>query len=203
MNAFTKNLRKLMGWCPNAKITEAESRTVPAGFGAYDQSGGEKARNPRVLSLFSRVFSRLDVRLFLPILFFTPVYINLLFWKGVNAEAFCLGFLLSLLSYSFGWNKRMKLYNTLTKKSIIGSSSKKAYLQFFIVLVLIFILVMVFFPYIILFLNIQSVYSFFAGVLILFWGNFFQLIYWERINHMKIYTTFENGFQRTYAIWEK
>lgn len=200
MNVFIKNIRKLMGWCPNAKITEAESRTVPAIFEAYDESGGEKARSPRVLSLFSRVFSRLDVRFFLPILFFTPFYINLLFWKGVNTEAFCLGFLLSLLSYSFSWNKRLRWYDTLAKKSIIGSSSKKAYFQFFIVLVFIFILFMIFFPYIISFLNIQSLYSFFAGIFILLWGNFFQLIYWERINHMKIYTTSENGFQKTYAI---
>ncbi len=43
MNIFAKNLRKLMGWCPNAKLTETGSRISPANFEAYDRSGGEKA----------------------------------------------------------------------------------------------------------------------------------------------------------------
>jgi hypothetical protein len=43
MNVFTKGLRKLMGWCPKAKITETGSQISPANFEAYDRSGGEKA----------------------------------------------------------------------------------------------------------------------------------------------------------------
>ncbi|MDW5548904.1 DUF1673 family protein [Methanosarcina sp.] len=45
MNVFTKSIRKIMGWCPNAKALETRSQTVPANFEAYDKSGGEKAGN--------------------------------------------------------------------------------------------------------------------------------------------------------------
>ncbi len=161
------HIRKLMGWCPNAKITGTGSRISPANFEEYNRAGGEKARSPKVLSQFSRFFSRLDFRLLLPILLFTPLYINLLFRKGVNTEAFCLGFLLSLLSFSFIWKKRMRWYDTLAKKPIIGSSSKKAYFQFFLALVLIFILVMFLFPYVIDFLDIQVVIHLFISCRIL------------------------------------
>jgi hypothetical protein len=36
MNVFTKNVRKLMGWCPNAKVTETGSRIINANFEAND-----------------------------------------------------------------------------------------------------------------------------------------------------------------------
>jgi hypothetical protein len=45
MNEFTKSIKRLMGWCPNAKTLETESRINPITFEAHDQSGGEKAGN--------------------------------------------------------------------------------------------------------------------------------------------------------------
>lgn len=45
MNVFTKSIKKLMGWCPNAKASEAGSQIIPANFEVYDRSGGEKAGN--------------------------------------------------------------------------------------------------------------------------------------------------------------
>ncbi|HII93372.1 MAG TPA: DUF1673 family protein, partial [Methanosarcina sp.] len=45
MNVFTKNIKRLMGWCPNAKALETGSQTIPANFEAYDKSEGEKAGN--------------------------------------------------------------------------------------------------------------------------------------------------------------
>jgi hypothetical protein len=43
MNLLIESMRKLMGWCPNAKITDPDSGVSPANFAAYDRSGGEKA----------------------------------------------------------------------------------------------------------------------------------------------------------------
>ena len=203
MNVFTKSIKKLMGWCPNAKTTEIKSQISLANFETYDRSGGEKARSPKVQGQFSRLFSRLDVRYLLPILFVTPSYINFLFWKGINAEAFFLGLSLSILIYLLSWKKQMRRYDALAKKSIIGSSSKKAYFQYFLAIISFFILFMFLFPYMAYFLSLQSILSFFAGALILMWGNYFQLIYWERKNHMKIYTKSENGFQKMYTVREK
>jgi hypothetical protein len=41
------------------------------------------------------------------------------------------------------------------------------------------------------------------GTLILIWGFYFQLIYWERKNHMKIYIKRENAQQKLYVLEEK
>ncbi|HII93369.1 MAG TPA: DUF1673 family protein, partial [Methanosarcina sp.] len=51
------------------------------------------------------------IRILLPTLFLTLVYINLLFQKGINAEALFLGFSLSLLIYLLGWKKQMHHYD--------------------------------------------------------------------------------------------
>jgi hypothetical protein len=167
---------------------------------SYNGAKGEKDGNPKILSQFSRLYSRLDIRLLLPALLFTPFCVNLLFQRNVNAEAFFLGFSLSLAIYFLYWNKQMQRYDTIAKNPIVRSFSKKVYLQFFLPFILIFILVIVSLPYIIDFLNIQSIYSFLAGTWLFMWGSYFQLIYWEKKNHMKIYIKNENGLQKTYAI---
>jgi hypothetical protein len=207
MDVFIKSTRKLMGWCPNAKTLETGSRISPANFEAYARSGGEKARNQGVPNRFSRLFSRFDVRILLPTLFFTLYFINLLFQKGVNAEAFLLGLSLSLLTYLSGWKKRMNKYDTLAKKPAVVSSFKKTFFWIFSVIILGLILSMVFLSYILSYtaisLNARSLYSFVAGALILMWGTYLQLIYWEIKNHMKIYIKSEEGSQKMYALGEK
>ncbi|HEY3363050.1 MAG TPA: DUF1673 family protein [Methanosarcina sp.] len=45
MNVFTKSIKRLMGWCPNAKTSEAGTQIIPTNFEVYDKSGGEKAGN--------------------------------------------------------------------------------------------------------------------------------------------------------------
>ncbi|WP_394339293.1 DUF1673 family protein [Methanosarcina sp. UBA5] len=203
VNIVIKSIRKLMGWCPNAKTFETGSRISPITFEAYDQSGGEKDRNPGISSRFSRLFSRLDIRILLPTIFITPVYINLLFQKGINEKAFLLGFSLSLLIYLLSWKKQMLQYDALVKNPIVGSSSRKTFLWVFLTLILFLILPMIFLSQIPSFLNARSLYSLVAGAWIFMWGSYLQLIYWERKNHMKIYIKNEKGFQKMYAIGEK
>ena len=45
MNVFIKSIRRLMGWCPNAKALETGSQVIPANIEVYDRSGGEKPGN--------------------------------------------------------------------------------------------------------------------------------------------------------------
>jgi hypothetical protein len=45
MDVFTKSIKKLMGWCPNAKTLETRYQVSPDNFEEYDRSGGEKAGN--------------------------------------------------------------------------------------------------------------------------------------------------------------
>jgi small-conductance mechanosensitive channel len=203
MNWAGEYIKKLMSWCPNVKTLETESRISSANFKLYDQSGGEKARNPGISSRFSKLFSRYDIRILLPTLFLTLVYINLLFQKGINAEALFLGFSLSLLIYLLGWKKQMHHYDSLAKKPIFGSSSKKILLWVFLVLILFLILPIVFLSQLPSFLNARLLYSLVAGAGTIMWGSCLQLIYWEKKNHMKIYIKYEKGLQKMYAIGEK
>jgi hypothetical protein len=197
-----KYIKKFMGWCPNAKKLETEPRISSANFEECDRSGKEKSR----ISKVSGQHSRLDIHLLLLPFFFTLIYINL-FQKGVNTEAFLLGLSLSLPIYLLGWKKQMHQYNAAKKKPVVSPSFRKTLFFVFLVLFLGLILLMAFLPYISShaahLLNNQTLYSFVSGTLILMWGFYFQLIYWERKNHMKMYMKREKGQQKLYVLGEK
>jgi hypothetical protein len=62
-------IKKLMGWCPNSKTLEAETRISSANFEVNNLSGGEKASQTAPSQ-----HSRLDAHLLLLPIFFTPIY---------------------------------------------------------------------------------------------------------------------------------
>ncbi|WP_315968687.1 DUF1673 domain-containing protein [Methanosarcina siciliae] len=203
MTMTLEYIKKLMGWCPYSKALETGPRISSANFEAYAQSGGEDARSPKVPSQFSRFFSRLDVRLFLPTLFLTPFYTTMLFRKGVDSEFFFLGILFSLLLNSLCWKKLIHECNSLVKKPDVRHVSKIVLFYVFLSLIWGSVLPFMVFrsDYTPSSIDSQSMYSFIAGIWILtMWGTSLQLIYWEKKNHMKICTEYENGFQKTYAI---
>jgi hypothetical protein len=191
-----------MGWCPNTKVTETEPRISSANFEECDRSGKEKSR----ISKVSGQHSRLDIHLLLLPFFFTLIYINL-FQKGVNTEAFLLGLSLSLPVYFFGWKKQMHQYNAVKEKTVISPSFRKTLACVVLFLFLGFTLLLAFLPYIsshaAYLLNDQALYSFVSGTLVLMWGFYLQLIYWERKNHMKMYMKREKGQQKLYVLGEK
>ncbi|HWQ47774.1 MAG TPA: DUF1673 family protein, partial [Methanosarcina sp.] len=49
MNVLIKNIRKLMGWCPNVKTLETQHSIHSEYFEANDQAKGGDAGNPPVL----------------------------------------------------------------------------------------------------------------------------------------------------------
>jgi hypothetical protein len=191
-----------MGWCPNAKALETGSRISSANFEANNRSEGEKTRSPKV----SSQRSKLDTQLLLLPIIFTPVYINL-FQKGIVTEAFFLGFSLSLPIYLLGWKKQMHQYDAVKRNPVVSPSFRRTLACVVLFLFLGFTLLMAFLPYIsshaAYFLNDQALYSFTTGTLILMWSFYFQLIYWERKNHMKMYIKREKGQQKLYVLGEK
>jgi hypothetical protein len=202
MNIFIRNIRKLMGWCPNAKALETVSRISSANFEANDQSEGEKAKNPTVPGQHSR----LDIYLLLLPIFFAPIYIKI-FQKGVNTEAFLLGLSLSLPIYLLGWKKQMHQYDAVKRNPVVSPSFRKTLACVVLFLFLGFTLLMAFLPYIsshsAYLFNDQVLSSFTSGTLILMWSFYLQLIYWEKKNHMKMYVKREKGQQKLYALEEK
>jgi len=195
-------IKKFMGWCPNAKALETVSRINSANFEANDQSEGEKAKNPTVPGQHSR----LDIYLLLLPIFFAPIYIKL-FQKGVNTEAFLLGLSLSLPIYLLGWKKQMHQYNAVKRNSVVSPSFRKTLACVVLFLFLGFTLLMAFLPHILshaaYLFNDQVLYSFTSGALILMWSFYLQLIYWEKKNHMKMYVKREKGQQKLYVLGEK
>jgi uncharacterized membrane protein YqaE (UPF0057 family) len=197
-----ENIKKFMGWCPNAKAFETGSRNSFANFGANNQSEGEKEKNPTVPGQHSS----LDIHLLVLPIIFTPVYIKL-FQKGINTEAFLLGLLLSLPIYLLGWKKQMHQYNAVKRNPVVSPSFRKTLACVVLFLFLSFTLLMAFLPYIssrtAYFFNDQVLSSFTSGTLILMWSFYFQLIYWEKKNHMKMYVKRERGKQKLYILGEK
>lgn len=191
-----------MGWCPNAKALETGSKISSANFEANDLSAGEKVRSPTIPSQHSR----LDTHLLLLPFFFTLVYINL-FQKGMDTEAFLLGFLLSLPIYLFGWKKQIHQYDAVKRNPVVSPSFRKTFAFVILFLFLGLSLLMAFLHYISShaahLLNDQTLYSFTSGTLILMWSFYFQLIYWEKKNHMKIHMKREKGQQKLYVLGEK
>ncbi|MGB9927969.1 MAG: DUF1673 family protein [Methanosarcina sp.] len=195
-----KSIKKLIRWCPNAKVTETGPWIYSTSFESYNQPGGEKSRNPKILSQFSKLYSRLDVRILLPAIFLSPFYINILIQRGVNTKAFFLGLSLSLIIYCLYSNKQMQRYNAVAKKPVIHFFSKKKAFEIFLAIILFGILFILLLPYTLKLLDSRSIFSFLASVWLFLWGNYFQLIYWEKKNHMRIYIKNENGFQKIYAV---
>lgn len=195
-------IKKLMGWCPNAKALETGLRISSANFEANDQSEGEKAKNPTV----SSQHSKLDIQLLLLPIIFTPVYIKLL-QNGINTEAFLLGLLLSLPIYLLGWKKQMHQYDAVKRNPVVSPSFRKTLACVVLFLFLGFTLLMAFLPYIsshaAYLFNDQVLSSFTSGTLILMWSFYLQLIYWEKKNHMKMYVKREKGQQKLYVLEEK
>lgn len=202
MNGAGEYIKKLMGWCPNAKALEAETRISSANVEANDQSEGEKAKNPIIPSQYSR----LDIYLLVLPIVFISVYIKL-FQKGINTEAFLLGLSLSLPIYLLGWKKQMHQYDAVKRNPVGPPSFRKTFACVVLFLFLGFTLLMAFLPYIssraAYLLNNQALYSFVSGTLVLMWSFYFQLIYWERKNHMKMYMKREKGQQKLYVLGEK
>ena len=100
----------------------------------------------------------------------------------------------------------MHQYNAVKEKPVISPSFRKTLACVVLFLFLGITLLLVFLPYIspyFYLLNDQTLNSFVLGTLILIWGFYFQLIYWERKNHMKIYIKRENAQQKLYVLEEK
>lgn len=111
-----------------------------------------------------------------------------------------MGLSLSLIIYYLYWNKQMQMYNSVAKKPIIRFFPKKKAFEIFLAIILLGTLFVFLLPYTLNFLDSQSIFSFLASVWLFLWGGYFQLIYWEKKNNMRIYIKGENGFQKIYAV---
>ncbi len=186
-------IKKLMGWCPNARISETRQHI---NFESFESSIPDKAkgddgdqRNPGWLR-------KASTRILLFGIFYTSVCFLVLNQTSINPIFLLAGFFTALVDVAFYWKIQMERYDALIKRSVIEHSDKKKSIILTIPYALYFV---------IFFLSIivghehipQVMVSFGAGLLVGIWLSYFQIIYWEKINHVTIY------FDKSYGTWKK
>jgi hypothetical protein len=192
---FSKYIRKLMGWCPNAKALEARQQT---NFEIFDSNIPDRARGENGDLKNPGWLQRESNQILLSAIFLTFVHLLIYNHMGLLPSLFTT--LPPLFYFVFHWNERIQRFNDITKKPIVRYVSKVSYL--WVLMIIVFIALLMLLTYMIR----QSWHSALFGLSILLfftWGGYIQLIYWEKKNHMKIYIKTEKGFQKLYVLGEK
>lgn len=192
MSLKVENIKRLMGWCPNAKAHETRQHINFESFesGIPDKAMGDGGdqRNPGW-------FQKASIRTLLVDIFLTFMYFSVLIQLGVNLIFLLVGFFIALISFIFSWNAKMRLYDSLEKQRLIDNSHMErlctilGYVLFLFVIVCLYISGRG--------LALQVTLSFFGGYLVYFWLGYFQILYWEQKNHKKIY------FDKSCGKWKK
>ncbi len=192
--------KKLMGWCPNAKAHETRQHINLNSFDSNtpDRAGGINGdlKNPRWLW-------RVSNQILLLAIFLTIAHFLIYNQIGLNLNViinFLFGSLPALFYFIFHWNERIERFYTIAKKPIVHRVTKISYIRGLIVIVLFALFMLL--PYMLNFGTQPTLFGL-SILLFLMWGFYFQLFYWEKKNHMKIYIKNESGFQKTYALGEK
>ncbi|AKB38909.1 hypothetical protein MSSAC_4319 [Methanosarcina siciliae C2J] len=200
MSLKVENIKKLMGWCPNAREFESRRHISLENFGSDipDRAKGENGdlKNPGWLR-------KLSTRTLLISTSFTFVYFLELNQIGMNRIFLLAGSFSYLLLRIFFWKAITQSRDELVKCQVIEYSIKKRIIRFAITYAVCFLIY--------LYLNLkgqeldlQAMFSFVGGVLVWAWLGYFQLIYWERKNHKTIY--FDKGYgkwKNSYIIRER
>lgn len=191
MSLKVENIKKLMGWCPNAKASESR-RNVS--FENFDSDIPDRARGEsgdlKSLGWIRKASTRtLLVDIFLLLMYFPVFYL-----MDVNLIFLLAGVFISLLLAIFTWNSQMKTYDALVKQPVIDNSKMEK-----ITIILPFVLYFGIFS--IYFLGrepaLQALFSFVGGFLAYFWFSYLQILCWEKNNHKTIY------FDKSYGKWKK
>ncbi|MHC1756332.1 MAG: DUF1673 domain-containing protein [Methanosarcina sp.] len=199
-----EQIKKLMGWCPNARAHETRHSPHPEYFDANIPTRGGDTGNSENLSWFRKVSSRV----LLVDSFLTLTYLLIMIQLGVNVVTLLAGFFLSLISFILIWKKQMQRYDTLAQKLVLDDSNKKIlYKRLFRIITLIFYATLFYW----IFAGdlernflMKGTLSFFAGGLAFMWLGYLQILYWERKNHKTIY--FDKGYgkwKNSYIIQER
>lgn len=192
-------IKKLMGWCPNAKAHVTRQHVNLENFDSNvpDRVRGDNSclKNPGWLRKKSNQILLFNISL-------TFVYLLMINLIDINLFYLLAGFFVALSQLVLHWNKQMKQYDDIARKPIIRYGSKEKYLPglLFIILSILFVSFFTVLSYMFNFGSL-SISTFFLSILWFFmWGSYFQLIYWEIKNHMKICIIFENSLEKIYAL---
>ncbi|ALK04727.1 Protein of unknown function [Methanosarcina thermophila] len=203
MSLKVETIKRMMGWCPNAKAHEARQpinfESFESGISSRSSGDDEKQKNPGW-------FRKTSVQTFLITTFFTLTYLLIIKQLGVNLIFLLAGSLVSLFFIIFDWNAQMQRYDAMVKHPVIDYSGKKLYSdkKLYYILAYTFMIVIFYLWFKGQELAMQAIFSLLGGSLVLMWLSYFQLIYWEKMNHKTIYYGKKHGTWKTsYLITEK
>jgi hypothetical protein len=187
-------IKRLMGWCPNAKANEARKLVNLENFDSNtpDRARGknENLENPgwlRKTSTYTLLINTL----------FTLVYILAINHLGLKLAFLLAGFFISVAFITFDWKKQMHRYDTLAQELIFDNSGMKKVSQIMKLIFYAMLFYWIFSGDIERNFSLQVTISFMGGFLVGMWLSYFQLIYWQKKNHKTIY------FNKSYGKWKK
>lgn len=198
MNWGVKYIRKLMGWCPNAKAHEARQ---PINFESFESGISSRAGGNDGDQKNPGWFQKTNIQTFLINTFLTLASFLIINQLGVNLFFLLTGSLISLFLIIFDWNAQMRRYDSLVKQPVIDYSGKKT---LYYILAYAFMIVIFYLWFKGQELAMQAIFSLLGGSTVAMWLSYFQLIYWEKENHKTIYFGKKHGTWKTsYIIREK
>ncbi len=191
MSLKVEYIKKLMGWCPNARAHEAKRHM---GFGTFESDILDRARGESEELKNLGWFQRASTRTLLVCTVLTLMYFLLFSQLGINPILLLAGFFIALFIVIFHWKAKMQLYAGLVKQPFIDHSNMEklcAILAFALYLGIFFLYITGREP------ALQAMFSFFGGFLTYFWFGYLQILYWEKKNRKTIY------FDKSYGKWRK
>jgi hypothetical protein len=172
MNVFIKNIRKLMGWCPNVKMVETQHSFHSEYFEENSQSGGNDAGNSPILpsGWWNKRHNRALVYSVLTL--FSLYGIG---FQGINLrdEAFILGLIIGAIFNSLlcVWDWRflngMKTFNKIRQMNKKSTSPKMRVITSILSLILLYLILSDF--------GFESLLSFVSAFCLIALGYHFKL----------------------------
>lgn len=194
MSLRVENIKKMMGWCPNAKASESRRNISFENFDSDipDKAKGDDGdqRNPGWLRKTSAYTILIHI-------LFTLAYLLAINHLGLNLAFLLAGFFISVAVIVFDWKKQMRRYDTLAQKHICDNSFMKKVSQIMNLIFYAFLFYWIFSGDVERNHSMQVIISFMSGFLVVMWLSYFQLIYWQKKNHKTIY------FDKSYGKWKK
>ncbi len=195
MNLNTEYIKKLMGWCPNARAHEARRHISLENFASdIPERAGKENGDPKNLGWFRKASTR-------PLLiytFFTLIYLLIFSQKGISLVFLLAGSFSSLFLSIFFWKNQMQKYDELIKKPVTECSNKRKMNLLATIFAVYFVM-----SYLDANYRGQAMISFFGGFLVSMWLEYLQILYWERKNHKIIYIDKGYGWKKSYIILER
>ncbi|AKB34505.1 hypothetical protein MSSAC_4314 [Methanosarcina siciliae C2J] len=190
-----EQIKKLMGWCPNVRASEAGRNVSFENFNSdIPARAGKENGDPKNLGWFRKASTR-------PLLiytFFTLIYLLIFRQEGISLVFLLAGSFSSLFLSIFFWKNQMQKYDELIKKPVTECSNKRKMSLLATIFAVYFVM-----SYLDANYRGQAMISFFGGFLVSMWLEYFQILYWERKNHKIIYIDKGYGWKKSYIIRER